>query len=138
MTNQRPKIAVGALVFNKEGKLFLGKCDSKWDGKWIVPGGHVEWGETIHDAMVRELKEETDLDATSCEYFWLQECIFPKEFHKEMHFIFPCFICKVDSTDVTLNDEFDGHTWVTLDEALNMDVNASSKKFIKEYIRRKK
>ena len=34
----------------------------KWGNLWVVPGGHIEYGETIEEAIKREMKEETNLD----------------------------------------------------------------------------
>lgn len=56
-----PKIAIGAIIVNKEGKIFLMK-GKKFENKYIPPGGHIEWGEKMEDALKREVKEETGLD----------------------------------------------------------------------------
>jgi 8-oxo-dGTP diphosphatase len=61
----RPVLAVGLLVFNEENELLLiqrGRPPA--EGRWTVPGGKVELGETLVEAAERELKEETGLSAT--------------------------------------------------------------------------
>ena len=60
---QFPEPTVGALIFNPEGKLLLMRSH-KWRDKYVVPGGHIELGEHIEDALKREVKEETGLDVT--------------------------------------------------------------------------
>lgn len=47
---------VRAFIFNPEGKILLAR--HKKDMPWVLPGGHVEHDETLHDAMLRELAEE--------------------------------------------------------------------------------
>lgn len=56
-------MGVGAVVFNAEGEIVLikrGKAPHY--GRWMIPGGSLEWGETLEQAAVREVKEETGLD----------------------------------------------------------------------------
>ena len=60
--NKRPLIGVGAVVFNAEDAILLikrGKAPNY--GRWMVPGGRLEWGETLVDATVREVFEETGI-----------------------------------------------------------------------------
>jgi len=54
-----PKIAVNALVFNEDGEVLLAKRTD--NGLWCIPGGHVDLGETLTQACLRELFEETGL-----------------------------------------------------------------------------
>ena len=50
----------GILV--EEGKMLLARHRKRGEDYWVLPGGHVEEGETMGQALVREMKEETDLD----------------------------------------------------------------------------
>ena len=59
-TQNYPEATVGALIFDPAGRLFLMQSH-KWAGKYVVPGGHVEIGETLEAALRREVMEETGL-----------------------------------------------------------------------------
>jgi nucleoside triphosphatase len=131
-----PEPTVGALIFNREGKAFLMRSH-KWRGKWVLPGGHIELGERMEDALRREVKEETNLDIRDIEFICFQEFIYDERFWQRRHFIFFDYACKTDLTDVQLNDEAEEYAWVTLDEALKMPVEHYTEVVIREYLRRK-
>jgi len=61
---KRPLLAVDAVIFfPKEREIVLIKRKNEpYKGYWALPGGFVEWGETVEQACIREVKEETSLD----------------------------------------------------------------------------
>ncbi len=129
---QYPEPTTGALIFNPEGKLFLMKSH-KWKGKWVIPGGHVDLGERIEDAVRREIKEETNLDVHDLEFVCFQEFIYGEGFWKTRHFIFFDFACKTDSTDVVLNDEAEEYIWASPDELDRLPIDPYTMNVIREY-----
>lgn len=52
--------ACGCLIFNNKGQVLLQRRSD--DGLWGNPGGSMELGETIYETIIREIKEETNLD----------------------------------------------------------------------------
>ena len=137
MTQQNfPHPTVGALIFNPEGNLLLVRSH-KFHDKYVVPGGHIEVGEKMADALIREAKEETGLDVYDLEFIFFQEFIQDKSFWKNMHFIFFDFACKTDSSEVVLNDEAEAYVWVTLEEALTMNVDTYTINAIRELMRQR-
>lgn len=59
-------IGVGAVIEDKRGRILLVKHVPEkggfWQGKWICPGGKLEYGETIEEGIMREIREETNLE----------------------------------------------------------------------------
>ncbi len=132
---QYPEPTVGALIFNAEGKLFL-MSSHKWRGKWVVPGGHIELGERMEDALRREVKEETNLDVYDIEFVCFQEFVYDERFWKPSHFIFFDYACRTTGTEVRLNDEAEEYVWVTPQEALTLPVEHYTAVVIRTYLRR--
>jgi nucleoside triphosphatase len=131
-----PEPTVGGLIANREGKILLA-TSHKWFGKYTLPGGHVELGETLVDAVKREVKEEVGLDVEVVEFLLSQEAIFSSEFWKKRHFIFFDYYCRCDDQKVRLDQkELQDYVWVYPGEAFNMDLDSFTKKTLERYLSR--
>jgi nucleoside triphosphatase len=133
---QFPEPTVGALIFGPDGKLFLMRSH-KWRGKYVVPGGHIELGERIEDALRREIKEETGLEIYDIEFVCLQEFIFDRAFWKRRHFLFLDYACRAGSDRVQLNSEAQEYVWVSVDEALALPIEPYTERAIQMYLRKR-
>lgn len=132
-----PEPTVGVFIFNSKGELLLLKSH-KWPDKYVVPGGHVELGERIEEAAVREAKEETGLDIYDLEFINFQQFIHDPSFWKRKHFIFFDYACKTDSTEVQLNDEAEEHVWVRLEAAVQLPLDVYTRTSIEILMEGKK
>jgi nucleoside triphosphatase len=137
MTNQTfPEPTVGILVFNPRSELLLTKTH-KWHGKYGVPGGHIELGESAIEAARREAKEETGLEIRNLEFLCWQECIYDEQFWKPHHFIFIDFTAKIDKDEVILNDEAEEFVWIDPQKALNeFDIDSYTAFSIRQFLSR--
>ncbi len=129
----RPPIAtVGALIFNEAGEALMIRTQ-KWSNLWGIPGGKIKWGETSEDALRREIKEETDLDVTGIRFMLVQDCIHSKEFYRDAHFVLLNYTAHVtggSNQNVTLNDEAREFRWLKPAAALQLPVNAPTRKLL--------
>ena len=129
-----PVPTVGALILDREGRVLL-TTSHKWRGNYCVPGGHVELGEALEDAVVREVREETGLEVEEVELLMVQEAIFSPEFHKRRHFIFLDYRCRALSTDVTLDRaELQKHVWLNPKEALSLNLEPFTRRLILRHL----
>lgn len=109
----------------------------KWHGKYTVPGGHVELGERLEEALRREAKEETGLEVYAPEFLCFQEFVFDDAYWKRRHFLFFDFACRTDSTEVKLNDEAQEYQWVSPEAALSLPLEPYAVRAVQEYVRRR-
>ncbi len=58
-----PVPGAGAIVFRRDAVLLVRRAKPPLDGQWSIPGGRIEWGETAQAAALRELREETGVEA---------------------------------------------------------------------------
>lgn len=58
-----PRISVGLVVWRADEVLLIRRANPPYQGCWSIPGGKVEYGETLHEAALRELQEETGIHA---------------------------------------------------------------------------
>jgi nucleoside triphosphatase len=131
-----PEPTVGGLIVNDEGKILIARSH-KWFDKYTLPGGHIEVGETMQEALKREVREEVGLDVEIGDMLLTQEAIFSKEFWKKRHFIFFDFICTVKGQEVKLDQrELQEYVWKYPGAALNLDLDSFTVKTIGKYLHR--
>lgn len=115
----RPKIGVGVIVFENEQRkrILLGKRigGSHGNNTWQLPGGHMEYKETLYECAYRELKEETNLRAMGMREGPYVNCVFEKE---ALHYVtLLTIVDKFEGTLVNMEPKkCEGWRWVSNDE----------------------
>lgn len=101
-------IRVVAAIIIHEDKVFATQRGyGEFKGGWEFPGGKIEEGETPQEALVREIKEELNVEIEIGELLDVVEYDYPN-FHLSMD----CFICKIKSGELVLN-EHEAAKWLT-------------------------
>ena len=130
----RPLVCVGALVRGPAGYLIV--QTTKWRGTWGVPGGKVEYGETLEQATVREFAEETGLALTDLRFAQVQQAVLSPEFHKDAHMLLCDYFAETGDTRITPNEEIVQWAWVSLKEALGYPLNSFTRTLIELALRK--
>lgn len=90
-------VGVGAIIINEQGQLLLlkrGPLAKNERGKWEIPGGGVEFGETLQSALEREMREEIGVEITVHRLFHIYDHILPEE---NQHWVSPTYLCTIKS-----------------------------------------
>ena len=110
---ERPILAVSAAII-RDGKILIvrrGRAPAR--GIFTLPGGGVEVGETLFEAVLREVKEETGLDIAPVALAGHREVIARDEAGRiERHFVILSFAARWLSGDPVLNEELAEAHWL--------------------------
>ncbi|MDD5110051.1 MAG: NUDIX domain-containing protein [Patescibacteria group bacterium] len=128
------EVVTSAVIRDAAGKILLTQSP-KWSGKWVLPGGHIEPGESIVAAAQRETEEETGLTLSPVCVLTSGELIGSRDFHRPAHFVyFDCVFNLVGGTLRLQDDELTAARWVTPQEALDYDLGESYPEVMRKYL----
>lgn len=107
----RPVPVVRTIIQNARGEvLFLRRARTAYgDGGWCLPGGKVDYGETVEQAARKELREETTLECRVARFLFHQDSLPPEP--GSMHCINFYFECEV-AGDLEMNPESSDWAWI--------------------------
>lgn len=127
----RPILGVGALVFDADRVLLVERGKPPLVGYWSLPGGCVETGERLEDALIREVFEETGLHVTADSMAIVFERIMPDEAGLcEYHYVLIDFYCSVQSGQLQAGDDSKRAEWIPLSALPDLQLTAGTREVI--------
>lgn len=126
-----PKVAVGAVVIKYKKILLVRRKFNPSAGMWAIPGGHVEEGEKLEEAVVRELFEETGLKASSLKPLSITEYIeLLSDGKVSYHYVIIDYLIDVKEGAPKPNEESYEARFFELKESLRLNLTISTRKII--------
>lgn len=112
----RPQIAVSAAILREGQLLVVRRAVSPGIGLYSFPGGRVEFGESLNEALSREVREETALDIAIAGLAGFREAILPgTDAAPPAHFVIMVFAARWVAGEPSLNAELDDFRWEKLE-----------------------
>lgn len=127
----RPVLGVGALIFDQARVLLIERGREPLAGYWSLPGGAVETGERLEDAVVREVFEETGLETAVGPIATVFERIMPDAAGGcEYHYVLIDFYCTVRSGELRPGDDSKRVAWFEIDSLASLPMTQGTREVI--------
>ncbi|MGA2291058.1 NUDIX hydrolase [Bradyrhizobium sp.] len=128
MQPSHPQLAVSAAIFRQGRILLVRRARSPAKGFYSLPGGRVEFGESLHAALHREVDEETALKIEIIGLAGWREVV-PGTI-AEGHYLIMSFAARWTSGEPVLNDELDDFRWLAPDAPDDLKLTAGLQEVI--------
>lgn len=126
---RRPEVAVGAIVIEDDCLLMVRRSTEPALGRWSIPSGRIEWGETAAEAVIRELREETGLTGVCSDLVGWAETV-----SDEAHFVvFNFEVVLLDDADPVAGSDAAEVRWVPMDQIESLTVVPGLAQFLDEH-----
>jgi 8-oxo-dGTP diphosphatase len=124
-----PQLAVSAAIFRDDKILLVRRARFPAKGFYSLPGGRVEFGETLHAALHREVGEETALKVEIVGLAGWREVV--PEATGGGHYLIMSFAARWSSGEVILNGELDDYKWLAPDALGELKITAGLEEVIR-------
>ena len=112
-----PLVGVGAVIVRDNSVLLIRRGQAPLLGEWSLPGGALECGETLREAVAREAREETGLTAETGEMLGVYERVVRSDDGRvRYHYVLIDFLCRVLMGDLQSGSDASDVRWFTREE----------------------
>ena len=126
-----PSLTVDIFIYNNKKEFILIKRKNEpFKGQWALPGGFVDYGETVENAVIREMKEETSLDITIESLLGVYSD--PKR-DERFHTVSVVYVCKAYGNPIAQDDAKEVYVY-NLDEIPFEKLVFDHKKIILDFL----
>ncbi len=107
-----PLAGVGAVVIHRGRALLVRRGAEPALGQWSIPGGLIELGESLREAVIREVREETGLIVEPVELIELLDRIYEEGSRVRYHYVIADYLCRVTSGELRAGSDAAEARWV--------------------------
>lgn len=128
---EAPLVGVGAIIIDSDRVALVKRGHAPLQGKWSIPGGVLEVGETLRKAAIREALEETGLTVEPGELLGVFERFLPDaQGRTQYHYVLIDFLCRRLSGELAAGDDADEVRWFRREEVAELELSRETKEVI--------
>lgn len=128
----RPVVGVGAVVIHEGKVLLIRRGKEPLKGSWIVPGGTVELGETLEQALVREIEEETGLAVEPRGLLAVFDRIQREDGRVRYHYVIVDYLCAYLGGELRAGSDAEAAAFVAPEELPSYDLPPKALEVIRD------
>ena len=113
---ETPLLGVGAVIVDRGRVLLVQRGTEPARGQWSLPGGLVEIGESLSNAVAREVREETGLNVEPVELIELLDRIYREGERVRYHYVIADYLCRVKGGELSAGSDAAQVRWVERSE----------------------
>jgi len=130
---ERPIVAVGGVVIHEGHALLIRRGQPPLEGRWSIPGGLLEVGETIAAAIERELKEEAGIRARPLGLIEIYEKVLrDAENRPQYHFVILDYLCEFVEGAVQAGGDVTEAAWISEADLEKLQLTAAALRVVKK------
>jgi len=130
-----PIVGVGAIIRDGPHIVLIRRNREPAIGRWTFPGGGVELGETVHEAIRREVLEETGLEVEVADLILIVDRILHDDAGRiQYHYVILDFLVSPVGGALRPGDDAGDARWVSLSELDDLDVTEQAKKIAQKLL----
>ena len=134
----RPLVGAGAVVHRRGRVLLVRRRNPPNQGKWAIPGGLVELGETVQVAATREIFEETGLRVTIEGLLDVQTDVHKDAVSRlEYHYVLVDYLAKPVGGRLRLNSESSESGWFTSEQTKRLPMSKGTRVVLRNYFKQR-
>lgn len=136
MRPRQPRVGVGGVVVRSGRTLLIRRGKEPLLGRWVIPGGTVELGETLEEALVREMVEETGLEVAPVEVLAVFDRIHREGERVTYHYVIVDYLCRLVSGEGRAGSDALEVAWASPDELPAFDLPDKALAVVRQAFRR--
>ena len=130
MTPSGPQVGVGGVVVAAGRVLLIRRGKAPLRGRWSIPGGTVERGETLEEALVREMREETGLEVEPLEVLTVFDRIERTGDLVSVHYVIVDYRCRLVSGEARAGSDALDVLWARPDDLGGLNLTAKAREVV--------
>ena len=127
-----PSVGVGGVVIHEGRVLLIRRGKEPLRGRWVIPGGTVELGESLEEALVREMAEETGVSVVPGELLTAFDRVLREDGSVRYHYVILDYLCAYQSGTAVAASDAEAVAWVAPEDLPGYDLPAKALEVVQE------